>query len=57
MNTKFEIIKSTVSKIATKAINTINHNQTAQIILKQTKQIESKPLFCHEYWKACKSKV
>ena len=53
MNTKFEIIKSTVSKIATKAINTINHNQTAQI-LKQTKQIESKPLFCHEYWKACK---
>lgn len=28
MNTKFEIIKSTVSKIATKAIDTINHNST-----------------------------
>lgn len=56
MNTKFEIIKSTVSKIATKAINTINHNQTAQI-LKQTKQIESKPLFATNIGKPAKSKV
>lgn len=53
MNVKFNIIKTVVSKIGTKALNTIKHEQPTQI-LKQAKQVENKPLFCHEYWKACK---
>lgn len=53
MNMKLGIIKSAISKISSKAITTLKHQKSAPI-LEQAKQIESKPLFCHEYWKACK---
>lgn len=53
MVVKLNVIRTFVSKIGTKAINTFRNNKSAEV-LTQAKPIENKPLFCHEYWKACK---
>lgn len=46
------ITKVCGSKFVSKIARVVKHEQPAQI-LKQAEQVENKPLFCHEYWKAC----
>ena len=40
------------AKFVSKIASVVKHKQPTQI-LKQAEQVENKPLFCHEYWKAC----
>ena len=51
MGFKFDTVRTIVSELGTKTANFLKHEQPANV-LKQS--AVNKPLFCHEYWKACK---
>lgn len=51
MGFKFDTVRTIVSELGTKTANFLKHEQPASV-LKQS--AGNKPLFCHEYWKACK---
>lgn len=51
MNIKLNAVKTYIANLGAKTASIIKHTQPAQV--PQRPLLESKPLFCHEYWKAC----